>query len=98
MSMDDIEYAKNREEREAELEALCKRCGVCCGRDDEPCSNLAADEKRNYYCRAYETRLGPQVTVNGCAFVCVPIKEVLKYSLPCQGCGYAVEYDSGRYI
>jgi len=96
--MDDRAYIRRQEEERAAFEALCKRCGACCGRDDEPCANLAADEKGNYYCRAYETRIGPQVTVNGCAFNCVPIQEVLKFSLPCEGCGYAAEYSAGRCL
>jgi uncharacterized cysteine cluster protein YcgN (CxxCxxCC family) len=96
--MDDIEYSKKQEKDEAAFEALCKRCGACCGRDDEPCSNLAADSGGNYYCKAYDARIGPQTTINGCVFTCVSIREVLKYSLPCPGCGYALEYDSGRCI
>ena len=96
--MDDIRYLSKQEEECAVFEALCKRCGVCCGRDDEPCANLAADERGNYYCRVYKNRMGPQVTIKGCAFNCVPIQEVLKFSLPCDGCGYAAEYSGGRCL
>ncbi len=96
--MDDSRYVNRQKIEEADFESLCKRCGTCCGRDDEPCSNLAADEKGNYYCRSYENRFGPQITIGGCKFNCVSIREVLKFSLPCPGCGYAAIYDSGRCL
>ena len=71
-------YLKNKEE---EFEAVCSRCGACCGAfDGDSCSHLRRDLAGKYYCDTYETRLGRQLTLSGKSFECVPIKDVLRYS------------------
>lgn len=88
--MDDIKYAKKQEEVFSRYEALCRRCGFCCGAlGEEPCSNLKKDSRGGYFCGDYENRLGPQTTVSGRTFTCVPISEVLLYTPPHNGCGYS---------
>ena len=59
-------------------EALCKRCGACCGKfEDDPCVQLKKDEAGSYFCATYENRLGLQKTVSGREFNCVPVRKVL---------------------
>ncbi|MFA6142540.1 MAG: hypothetical protein WC738_04505 [Candidatus Omnitrophota bacterium] len=87
--MDMVEYTKYQKKKSAEHEALCKRCGVCCGVGNDPCINLKADVDGKYYCESYDDRLGERLTVLGKKFTCVPIKEVLAYAPPSPDCGYA---------
>jgi uncharacterized cysteine cluster protein YcgN (CxxCxxCC family) len=83
------EYEKYQIEKMAQHEALCKRCGVCCGSLNDPCLNLRAGENGKYYCESYNDRFGQQKTVSGLTFTCVPIKEVLLYAPPTPDCGYS---------
>jgi len=77
--MDELE--RHLKTKEDEFEAVCVRCGACCGAfDGDACLHLKKDSLGKYYCDTYETRLGPQVTVTGKSFECVPIKDVLRYS------------------
>ena len=71
--MDEIRYKNYNLVREKEFEAVCTKCGSCCGALDDPCSNLARKEDGTYWCQVYPTRLGPQRTVSGESFTCVPI-------------------------
>lgn len=87
--MDDTDYINSQDVRLKEYEALCKRCGKCCGAETDPCDNLKKDACGGYYCASYESRLGRQVTVSGRVFTCVPIREVVRKGLPNEGCGYA---------
>ena len=87
--MDDLEYLKKQEEDEKRHEALCVRCGECCGANGiDPCANLARDEKDMYYCKIYPARLGVHATVSGRQFTCVPIRDVLKFDVPYSKCAY----------
>ncbi|MDP3790610.1 MAG: hypothetical protein Q8R38_01015 [Candidatus Omnitrophota bacterium] len=88
--MDEISYSKKQDAYFLEHEALCKRCGRCCGADTaEPCSNLVKDPSGKFYCKSYENRLGLQRTISGRTFTCVDIRDVLAKGLPYEGCGYA---------
>lgn len=88
--MDGRAYFKKQEDYFSEHEALCKRCGRCCGVEtSEPCSNLKKSADGRYHCASYENRFGPQLTVSGRAFTCVPIRDVVRKGLPYEGCGYA---------
>lgn len=88
--MDGVNYIKKQEEDFSQHEALCRRCGFCCGAEaGEPCINLKKDTAGRYFCAAYDNRLGPQTTVSGKNFTCVPIREVLSYAPPHDGCGYS---------
>lgn len=87
-STDESKYLRLQRSREMEFEAACKRCGACCGAQDDPCMNLAEVEKGTYVCQAYAHRLGPQRTVSGKAFNCVDIREHISSGTLREGCGY----------
>lgn len=86
--MDEIAYADKQRRDSEEYEAICKQCGKCCGLETDPCVNLKMGSSGKYYCAVYESRLGKQVTVSGRVFTCVLIREVVKFGLPSEGCGY----------
>jgi len=88
--MDEIKYNNKQAEQLQEYEALCKRCGKCCGAGtSEPCSNLAVYHDGKFYCKSYQNRLGMQRTVSGRVFTCVDIRDVLAKGIPHEGCGYS---------
>lgn len=88
--MDRIAYGNKQSIEQDEYEALCKRCGKCCGADTaEPCANLAKDTGGKFYCTSYHSRLGLQRTVTGKIFTCVEIRDVLTKGLPHEGCSYS---------
>ncbi len=88
MQMDETIYTQKQIEEHEQYEALCKRCGGCCGAyDGDSCVNLDKDEAGKYYCRIYDHRVGIQKTVSGKVFACVPIRD-LKPNLPFKGCAY----------
>jgi uncharacterized cysteine cluster protein YcgN (CxxCxxCC family) len=88
--MDETAYNNIQEEKLGAHEALCRRCGKCCGADtSEPCANLAEDNSGKFYCKSYEHRLGVQRTVSGLVFHCVNIREVLAKGIPHTDCGYS---------
>jgi len=67
-------------ECEESYEAVCLRCGACCGAfDGDPCSHLKKDTEGLHFCDDYEHRLGPQKTVSGKRFNCVYIADILRY-------------------
>lgn len=67
--------------KEKEFEALCIRCGSCCGAyDGDPCLHLKKDKDNKYYCRIYPQRFGERKTISGDDFECVPIREILNDS------------------
>lgn len=86
--MDEVVYLQKQDAWTKEFEALCLRCGKCCGLDEDPCSNLVKAEGGKYDCRVYGARLGSQKTVSGRTFTCVPIGDVLKKGMPNLSCGY----------
>ena len=76
--MDDIAYKKMQEKKELEHEALCKRCGACCGiLESDPCEHLKKDSDDKYFCDIYENRFGMQKTLKGEPILCVPLRNVL---------------------
>ena len=83
-------YDSYLRQNEAAFEALCVRCGECCGATDgDPCARLCFDEKSaRYYCADYENRLGDQRTVSGKIFTCVTIRELIKTGGLRQKCAY----------
>ncbi|MDD3905856.1 MAG: hypothetical protein PHS46_04905 [Candidatus Omnitrophica bacterium] len=86
--MDDKLYLQKQVAWQKEFEALCLRCGECCGLREDPCSNLIKAQDGKYACAIYDKRLGAQRTVSGKIFTCVPIQEVLKKGMPNKSCGY----------
>ena len=86
--MDEALYAVNQEEARARHEALCRRCGNCCGLyDNDPCRHLKESEDGTYCCQVYEQRFGNRYTVSGKLFHCVPIRDFLA-GTPLFGCAY----------
>ncbi|MCK5306228.1 MAG: hypothetical protein KAJ66_03770 [Candidatus Omnitrophica bacterium] len=62
-----------------DFEAICQRCGICCGSEDgDPCQHLKKDKDNKYYCDIYQKRFGLHKTVNGTIINCVPIEEALR--------------------
>jgi len=80
-----VEHLKMKDEN---FESLCKRCGACCGAEDDPCTNLRKSGEGRYYCKDYFNRLGPQRTVSGRRFECVSIREHIKNKTLRPGCAY----------
>jgi uncharacterized cysteine cluster protein YcgN (CxxCxxCC family) len=78
--MSEETYQQKQKEMDDEYEALCRRCGWCCGaRDGDPCVNLEKLADGTYFCRVYPNRIGQQKTVSGKSFTCIPIRVVRTY-------------------
>lgn len=89
-AMEDARYLEKQEEAQAWHEALCRRCGYCCGLDDnDPCRHLTKCQEGNYSCAVYGRRLGHHHTVSGKLFSCVPIREWLRSESSGSSCAYA---------
>jgi hypothetical protein len=88
--MDELVYLQKQRELTEVYESRCKRCGACCGAyDGDPCAQLEKKADGSFFCRVYDSRLGPQKTVSGKSFTCVLIRENLKKSrLPFPRCPY----------
>lgn len=87
--MDDNLYNDMQGQRFIQYEASCVRCGQCCGAyDGDPCENLLLNDRSKYYCKVYDRRLGPQKTLSGKSFNCVPIRELVNLELPYSRCPY----------
>ncbi|NQU95783.1 MAG: hypothetical protein HQ549_06145 [Candidatus Omnitrophica bacterium] len=87
--MDSVKYDTLQEENLLRFESVCMRCGRCCGsKDGDPCAKLRTNSDRRYYCEIYRDRLGPQKTVSGRVFNCVPIREMAKYGYARPDCAY----------
>ena len=74
--------------KEKEFEALCTRCGECCGALDDPCVNLAKAKDGKYFCKEYDNRLGQQKTIKGYPFMCVSIREHISNDTLREKCAY----------
>lgn len=87
--MEQDAYEQKQETDHIAYEARCKRCGVCCGsQDNDPCVHLKRQESGEHFCDAYANRFGVQKTVSGKDFTCVMIRDVLKFGVHYEGCGY----------
>ena len=75
---DEISYNDNQRRKQREHEALCKRCGACCGiLEGDPCEHLKKGQDSRYFCDIYENRFGLRNTVKGEPVLCVPIRNML---------------------
>lgn len=89
MTMDELSYLEKQKKYLERYETLCKRCGICCGANgNDPCVNLAKDEKNIFYCKIYDKRFGVQKTLSGKSFACVPIRDLIKGGVSFPGCVY----------
>lgn len=87
--MDNKFYEDRLEEQNAAYEALCRRCGECCGgQGTDPCSNLVKLEDGRCHCKIYDTRLGLQKTLSGRVFMCINIRDVIKSGTHYNNCPY----------
>lgn len=78
-------------EKSLEHEALCKRCGACCGATEgDLCEHLKKDPAEGYFCDIYEGRFGLRKTISGEPILCVPIRNVLHktWRKGVSGCAY----------
>ena len=76
--MDEASYNEIQHKKFLEHEALCNRCGACCGAlEEDPCEYLKRDFKSIYFCDIYEERFGLRKTVGGEPILCTPIRNVL---------------------
>lgn len=86
--MSEATYLQKQKEEFKEYDALCRRCGACCGAyDGDPCVHLEKNEGNKYHCNIYDNRIGMQKTLSGKQFACVPIRD-LSPNLPFKGCAY----------
>lgn len=73
--MDESLYSEKQRIKQEAYEAMCTRCGTCCGAlDGDPCLNLTKDSENRYFCKDYENRFHKQATVSGKEFHCIPIR------------------------
>lgn len=87
--MENEECTLYQEEQFERYESICARCGACCGAEDgDQCVNLAKAEDGKYFCKVYENRLGPQRTISGKSFHCIPIREVIMNTGDRSNCAY----------
>lgn len=87
--MDDISYFKKLEYQNESYEALCRRCGVCCGiTSGDPCSNLVRSGDNAYMCKVYDKRHGLQYSASGAMFACVNIRDVIASGAEYPDCPY----------
>lgn len=88
-SAENEQYQKKLEEQETIYEALCRRCGECCGAfGSDPCSQLSPTKDGRFVCIAYTDRLGPQKTRSGVIFTCVTMRDVHKHGVYYNDCAY----------
>lgn len=87
-------YLELQERQERVWEALCTRCGACCGIvDGDPCEHLQVLDNGRYRCAIYKNRFGTHKTVSGKPFKCVPIRDILHQSWPGDHCcGYKTRH------
>lgn len=84
------QYQRKLEDREDGYEALCRRCGECCGASgSDPCARLSPSGDGRFVCTAYASRLGPQMTRSGVIFTCVTIRDVHKHGVYYNNCAYS---------
>ena len=78
---DEERYNEIQLRKYQEHEALCKRCGACCGvLDGDPCEHLRKTPENIYECDLYENRFGLRKTIKGEPVLCVPICNILDKS------------------
>jgi Fe-S-cluster containining protein len=87
--MEESLYLEKQQRQFEQHEAVCKRCGACCGAFDvDPCAQLRREAKGTYVCADYENRLGQQRTTMGKRFTCVGIRDLKKFEIPYLQCAY----------
>jgi len=92
---DQKRYQQLQERQFRAWEALCTRCGACCGVvEGDPCEHVTKLRSGQYACAIYEKRFGMHKTRSGRLFKCVPIRDICHKSWPGdQCCGYKIKKD-----
>lgn len=91
-----MEYYTYQIQKEKEFEAACRRCGNCCGAQDDPCMHLVKHLEGDYFCDIYDSRGGVQKTRLGKFFECVSIRDILhKDWLGNWNCAYKKQVNIG---
>jgi len=87
--MDSQKYIKYSKTEEEKFEAVCKRCGECCGALDDPCRNLVKNKTNDqWFCKDYKDRYKQQKTISGNSFTCVSIREHMRNGSLRLNCAY----------
>lgn len=86
--MDDIVYSRHSKQLFKAYEGLCKRCGRCCGLENDLCAELVKQADGTYLCRDYQHRIGKHRTVGGNEFTCVEIRDHVALGYTIAGCPY----------
>lgn len=89
MMSDEERWSAHQKRAQEAWEALCQRCGACCGAaEGDPCEHLDTDAG-GFFCRIYADRFGWRRSVSGRAFRCVPIRDILHLDWPgSSSCAY----------
>ncbi|MCM8814021.1 MAG: hypothetical protein NC924_08850 [Candidatus Omnitrophica bacterium] len=69
-----LRYQTVLRQQQAAAEARCRRCGICCGANDDPCVHLRRQDDGQSWCDIYPRRLGTHTTRSGARFRCVEIR------------------------
>lgn len=88
MNVDDLRYEKYTTDEEQKFESICKRCGECCGKMDDPCENLKKRDVDESFCAIYPDRFGQRKTVSGNTFRCVSIRDHITQQTLRPNCSY----------
>ncbi|MFH0754983.1 MAG: hypothetical protein V2A70_10505 [Candidatus Omnitrophota bacterium] len=90
---ENISYQQWLSSKENDRESLCCHCGACCGVFEDPCAQLVMTPEGKSRCRVYLTRFGPQKTIGGQVFTCIPIRQKMGTSWPGdERCGYKSKF------
>ena len=88
-------YRQYLENQEKEFETRCRRCGACCGAEEDPCEHLQAVSSSSYICAIYQQRFGTHRTKSGKEMRCVELRDMRHQEWPGGWkCGYLTKVES----
>jgi len=88
-------YRQYLENQEKEFEAQCRRCGACCGAEEDPCEHLQVVSAASYTCDIYQQRFGAHRTKSGKEMRCVELRDMRHQEWPGGWkCGYLTKVES----
>lgn len=90
-------YRQYLENQEKEFETRCRRCGACCGAEEDPCEHLQAVSSSSYTCDIYQQRFGAHRAKSGKELRCVELRDIRNKSWPGGWkCGYLTSRESAK--
>jgi len=98
LPVEEDKYHERLKQRNEYFEAICKRCGECCGAKDDPCQNLLKQKDGTYLCKIYDKRFSPQKTVSGKPFNCVSIRDHIAEKCLPPNCAYQRIFSRSRDV